>query len=35
MRNNVLHRGYKADFFDFAKVYIEIGNILVYLQTTS
>lgn len=35
IRNNVVHRGYKADFFDFASVYIEIGNVLVYLQTTS
>ncbi len=32
IRNNVVHRGYKADFFDFARVYIGIGEILVYLQ---
>lgn len=33
IRNNVVHRGYKADFFDFASVYIEIGKVLVYLKT--
>jgi|SRR3989338_484837 len=32
IRNNVVHRGYKADFFDFVRVYIGIGEILVYLQ---
>ena len=35
IRNNVVHRGYKADFFDFASVYIEIGKVLVYLKTAS
>lgn len=32
IRNNIVHRGYKADFVDFARVYIEIGNILASLQ---
>ena len=33
IRNNIVHRGYKADFVDFARVYIGIGEILVYLRT--
>lgn len=32
IRNNIVHRGYKADFTDFAKVYVGIGNILASLQ---
>ncbi|PIQ90305.1 MAG: hypothetical protein COV71_05105 [Candidatus Omnitrophica bacterium CG11_big_fil_rev_8_21_14_0_20_41_12] len=35
IRNNVIHRGYKADFVNFAQVYIGIGEILVYLQSES
>ncbi len=35
IRNNVIHRGYKADFVDFARVYIGIGEILAYLQNES
>lgn len=32
IRNDIVHRGYKADFFDFSKIYAVIGEILVYLE---